>query len=74
MVAQEDAMRKRKKVKQWVKFTPGTDKPKNERAKEQMAEALAAYQGPITKCQPESELKRALSASSNVAKAPSKPR
>jgi hypothetical protein len=30
-----------------------------------MAEALAAYRGPITKCQPESELKSVLSSSSN---------
>ena len=71
-MAQEDAMRKRKKVKQWVKFTPGTDKPKNERAKEQMAEALAAYQGPITKCPPGSR-DRALSASNRMAKGPSRP-
>jgi hypothetical protein len=40
-------MRKQKKFKQRVKFTSGTDRPKDEQAKEQMAEALAAYQGPI---------------------------
>ena len=61
-------MLKRNKFKQRKDFTSGTDKPKDERAKERMAEALAAYQGPITKCQPESEQKSALSASSNVAK------
>jgi hypothetical protein len=66
-------MRKRKKFTQRV-FTSGTDRPKDEQAKERMAEALAAYQGPITKCQPESAQGRALSASANVAKGPSKPR
>jgi hypothetical protein len=66
-------MRKRKKFKQPVKFTPGNDRPKDEQAKERMAEALAAYQGPITKCPPESAQKSALSASANVAKGPSRP-
>jgi hypothetical protein len=73
MVAQEDAMRKRKKVKQWAKFTPGTDRPRDERAKERMAEALADYQGPITKCPPEKVQDRALSASNRMAKGPSRP-
>jgi hypothetical protein len=67
-------MRKQKKFKQRKEFTAGTDKPKDEPAKERMAEALAAYQGPVTKCPPESAQKRALSASSNVAKGASKPR
>ncbi len=71
--AQGDAMRKRNKFKQRVKFTSGTDRPKDERAKERMAEALAAYRGPITKCEPESGQKRALSASNKMAKGPSKP-
>jgi hypothetical protein len=66
--AQGDAMRKRNKFKYRVEFTSGTDRPKDEHAKERMADALAAYRGPITKCQPESELKSTLSASSNVAK------
>jgi hypothetical protein len=60
-------MRKQKKVKQRVKFTSGSDRPKDERAKERMAEALAACQGPITKCSPVSAQKRRLSASANVA-------
>ena len=61
-------MRKRKKITQRKKFTPGTDRPKDERAKEQMVKALADYQGPITKCPPGSAQKKALSASANVAK------
>jgi hypothetical protein len=61
-------MRKRNKFKYRVEFTSGTDRPKDERAKDRMEEALAAYQGPITKCPPESGQKRALSASSNVAR------
>jgi hypothetical protein len=61
-------MRKRNKFKYRAEFTSGTDRPKDEQAKDRMEEALAAYQGPITKCPPESELKSALSASSNVAK------
>jgi hypothetical protein len=66
---QGDAMRKRKKFTQRMKFT------KEERAKERerMAEALAAYQGPITKCPPGSAQGRALSASNRVAKRPSQP-
>jgi hypothetical protein len=67
-------MRKRKKFTQRKEFTSGTDRPKDERAKERMAQALAAYHGPITKCQPESAQARKLSASANVAKGPSKPR
>jgi hypothetical protein len=65
---QGDAMLKRKKFTQTKKFfMPGADRPKEERAKERerMAEALAAYQGPITKCPPGS-------ASARVAK-PSQP-
>ena len=62
-------MRKQKK------FTPRAARPKDERAKERnrMAEALAAYQGPITKCPPGS-VEPALSASARVAKRPSRVR
>jgi hypothetical protein len=66
-------MRKRKKHTPRKEFIPGTDRPKDEQAKERMAEALAAYQGPITKCKPESAQGRVLSASSNVAKGWSRP-
>ena len=51
---------KRKKYTPRTEFTTGSDRPKDEQAKERMAEALAAYRGPITKCPPESELKNAL--------------
>ena len=63
---------KQKKFTQWMRFTPGTDRPKVEQAKqhERMTEALAAYQGPITKCPPGSSRARALSASNRVAKGP----
>ena len=65
--AQGDAVRKRKK---YEKFKPRAATPKDERAKERkrMAEALAAYQGPITKCPPGSVENSALSASARVAK------
>jgi hypothetical protein len=66
-------MRKRKKHTQRKEFTAGADRPKDERAKERMAEALAAYQGPITKCPPGSARDRALSASARVAKGSSRP-
>jgi hypothetical protein len=68
--AQEDAMRKRKNLTQRKKFTPRAARPKDEQAKERkrMAEALAAYQGPITKCPPGSVEDSALSASAQVAK------
>jgi hypothetical protein len=71
-VAAGDAMLKRKKFTQRKKFTPRADRPKEEQAKERerMAEALAAHQGPITKCPPGSV--RALSASGRVAKRPSR--
>jgi hypothetical protein len=67
-------MRKQKKLTQRKKYTPRVDWPKEERAKERerMAEALAAYQGPITKCPPGSAQDRALSASNRVAKGPSR--
>ena len=71
-----DAMRKRKKSTQQKKFTlRPDDRPKEERAKERerMAEALAAYHGPITKCPPGSDKDRALSASNRLAKGPSRP-
>ena len=69
-------MRKQMKFTQRKKYTPRADRPNEQRAKERelMAKALAAYQGQITKCQPESAQGRALSASANVAKGPSKPR
>jgi len=63
-------MRKRK---QWIKFKPGTDGPKDEQAQERMAEALASYQGPITKCSPKSAQARKLSASAQVSKRWSRP-
>jgi hypothetical protein len=65
-------MRKRKKSTQQKKFTL---RPKEDRTKERerMAEALAAYQGPITKCPPGRDKDRALSASNRVAKGPSRP-
>ena len=67
-------MLKRKKFTQRKKFTPRADRPKEERAKERerMAEALAAYQGPITKCPPGSVEDPALSSSARVAKRPSR--
>jgi hypothetical protein len=66
-------MRKQKKFKQQKKFISRAVRPNDARAKERMADALAAYQGPITKCPPGSAQKRALSASTNVAKGPSRP-
>jgi len=47
-------MRKQKKFTQQKKFMPRAVRPKEEQAKERerMAEALAGYQGPITKCLP----------------------
>jgi len=68
-------MPKGKKFTQPKKFTPRADRPKEEQAKERerMAEALAAYQGPITKCPSGSARDRALSASNRLAKGPSRP-
>ena len=68
-------MLKRTKFTQRKKYTPRVDWPKEEQAteRERMAEALAAYQGPITKCPPGSARDRALSASNRVAKGPSRP-
>ena len=60
-------MRKPKKLTQWKKYTPRDERAKQ---RERMAEALAAYQGPIIKCPPGSV--RALSASGRVAKRPSR--
>jgi|GraSoiStandDraft_11_1057310.scaffolds.fasta_scaffold2647628_1 hypothetical protein len=53
---QGDAMLKRKKSTQRKRFMPRADRPMEEQAKdrERMAEALAVYQGPITKCPPAS--------------------
>ena len=65
-------MRKQKKLTQRKKYTSMLNWPKDAQAKERerMAEALAAYQGPITKCEPGIARDRALSASKLVAKAP----
>ena len=60
-------MRKQKKMfTQWKKFTPWADRPKDAQAKERerMAEALAGYQGPITKCPPGSGMAKRPSQSS----------
>ena len=59
-------MQKQKKFTQQKKFIPRAVRPKEEQAKERerMAEALAGYQGPITKCPPGS-------APARVAKRPS---
>jgi hypothetical protein len=66
-----DAMLKGKK---YTHYTPRADRPKDWQAneRERMAEALAAYLGPITKCPPGSARDKALSASSRVAKGPSR--
>jgi hypothetical protein len=63
------------KFTQGKKYTPRSRRPKDEEAKELelMEQALAAYQGPITKCPPGSARDRALSASNRMAKGPSKP-
>jgi hypothetical protein len=63
------------KAKKYTHYTPRTDRRKDWQVKEdeRMAEALAAYQGPITKCPPGSAHDRALSASNRVAKGPSRP-
>jgi hypothetical protein len=66
-------MRKQKKFTQQKKFVPRAVRPKDEQAKERMAEALAAYRGTITKCPPGSARDRALSSSNRVAKGPSRP-
>ena len=71
--AQGDAMGKRKKFTQWIKFEPKADRPKDEQAQDRMAEALAAYRGPITKCSPKSAQARKLSASAQVSKRWSRP-
>ena len=57
-VAAGDAMRKQKKFTQGKKFMPRADRPKETQAKERMAEALAGYRGPITKCPPGSASNR----------------
>ena len=69
--AQGDAMRKQKKLTQRKKYTPKDEQAKE---RERMAEALAAYQGPITKCPPGSVEDPALSASARMAKRPSRVR
>ncbi len=70
---QWDAMLKRKKSTQRKRFMPRADRPMEEQAKdrERMAEALAVYQGPITKWPAGRD--RALSASNRLAKRPSRP-
>jgi hypothetical protein len=62
------------KGKKYTHYAPRADRPKDHQAKEHelMAEALAAYQGPITKCPPGSARDRMWSASSRVAKGPSR--
>jgi hypothetical protein len=69
-------MRRQKKLTQRKKYTPRVDWPKEQRAKERerMAEAMAAYQGPITKCPQGSAQNKALSASSRVAKGSPRPK
>jgi hypothetical protein len=69
-------MRRQKKLTQRKKYMPKVDWPKEQRAKQRdrMTEALAAYQGPITKCPPGSAQDKALSASSRVAKGPPRPK
>jgi hypothetical protein len=65
-----------RKGKKYTHYTPRTDRPKDWQAKEheRMEEALAAYQGPITKCRPGSARDSALSASNRLAKSrPSRP-
>jgi len=52
------AMLKRKKFTQRMKLMPRADRPKETQAKERMAEALAGYRGPITKCPPGSASNR----------------
>ena len=66
-------MRKQKKFTQQKKFMPRAPKEEQAKERERMAEALAGYQGPITKCPPGSARDRALSASNQVAKGPSRP-
>jgi len=63
-------MRKQKKFTQQKKFMPRAVRPKEEQAKERerMAEALAAYQGPVTKCPQPGVRGHTLSASARVAK------
>ena len=62
------------KGKKYTHYTPRADRPKDWQAKERerMAEALAIYQGPITKCAPGSAHDRALSASNQLARGPSR--
>jgi len=62
-------MLKPKKFTQRKKFITRTDRKKEQaKERERMAEALAAYQGPITKCPQAGVRDRALSASARVAK------
>jgi len=58
------------KQKKFTHYTPRANRPKDWQAKEdeRMAEALAAYQGPITKCPQAGVRDRALSTSARVAK------
>jgi hypothetical protein len=62
------------KGKKYTHYTPRADRPKDQaKERERLAQALAAYQGPITKCPPGSARDRTLSASNRVAKGPSRP-
>jgi hypothetical protein len=56
-----------------IENRPGAASNLATEARERMADALAAYQGPITKCPPGSARDKALSASARVAKGPSRP-
>ena len=61
-------MLKGKKFTQPKRSTPRASKEEQAKERERMVEALAAYQGPITKCRPGSVQDRALSASNRLAK------
>ena len=52
------AMLKQKKFTQQKKFMPRAPKEEQAKERERMAEALAGYQGPITKCPPGSASNR----------------
>ena len=67
-------MLKGKKFTQPKRSTPRASKEEQAKERERMVEALAAYQGPITKCPPGSAQEKVLSASNRVAKGPSRPK
>ena len=68
-------MLKRTNFTQRKKYTPRVDWPKEEQAteRERMADALAAYHGPITKCPSGSARDSTLSASNRLAKRQPRP-